>query len=168
MWLACAVAPSLVVLPSGAADAHIRDPSDLTSRFGEESPYAVSPSQVPSEDLVPAAAVETHEMQTADLRCDVGAGGTLVGCRVDWESTPGIGLCPAALAVADRMRLKDHFPDGAPLESLHALVRVDFDTGGRPPYRLFAYLERLSATPFGPVPHPLATSHKPLSADCLG
>ena len=162
---------ALVVLWGVAAAANAQAPSheeDLIRRFEPASPLATFAEQMRTEELVPPAVLQTHQMQSADLRCRVGANGTLVGCRVDWESAPHLGLCQAAIAAAARTRLKDHFPNGDPLEGLYAFVIMVFDVGGDPPHRIYPQPLRLARRPFGPVPHPLDAEAREPPSDCAG
>ncbi|HTH46502.1 MAG TPA: hypothetical protein VMB21_03225 [Candidatus Limnocylindria bacterium] len=134
---------------------------DQPNRFGGQSPLAVFAEQMRTEELMPPAALQQHELWTVDLRCRVGPGGTLFGCLADWESKPDVGLCRAALAAADRTRLKDHFADGQSLEGLYASVTMVFDTE-----RIYPHLQVLSKTDPGPLGHPLELEPHGPPKDC--
>ena len=160
---------AMLVLLSPAATSSAQSPTsgeDLTKHFGGDSPWAVSADQTRTEDLIPLRVLQMHKMQTVDLRCRIGAAGLLVGCQVDAESTPNLGLCQGALAAAARARLKDHFPNGDILEGLYAVVVMVFDAGGDPPHRIYPRLAMLARGPLEPARHPLAPGAESPPSDC--
>jgi len=127
---------------------------NLLGRFGAVGPFAVPPSELPTQDLIPQSVLDTHNLQSADLSCRVGAGGRLRACRVQWESVVGIGLCEAAVKTAEQVRLKDAFPDGRPLTGMNVWVTMMFDIVGPSPHRIIPNLRGLRSAPFTEVIHP--------------
>ena len=151
----------IVSLAGGALAQTEYSPGEQVDRFNGQGPLAVFPDQMQTEDLMPAAARQMHDLWTVDLRCRVGPRGSLVGCSADWESKPDVGLCRAAMAAADRARLKEHFADGDSLEGLYASVTMVFDT-----QRIYPHINLLSKTAIGPVPHPVETESRGRPGDC--
>lgn len=149
-----------------SATAARAQPEDLRDRFGRESPFATDPTLLKNSGLIPRAVLRTREMQSADLRCRVGPAGTLVECRVDWESVVGIGLCQAALAAVPSVRLKARFPDGGQTEGLYASLQMIFDVGGKPPYAIIPAAVHLSETPVRASPHPFDARQDQIGAGC--
>lgn len=140
---------------------------NLRDKFGRQTPYALPPTEMNTEQLVPPGVLATHSMQTSEVRCRIGPRGTLTECQVTFESIASVGMCEATLKAASLVRLKPRFPDGEPLEGLYAALVFVFDVGGSaPPYRILPGPIELSREPIGAYRRPFAQSSSNVREGC--
>ena len=118
------------------------------ARFGEGSlaltnaPWRATPSAAEMRGAWPAAAAADIERGMAQLRCGFDADGALSGCTVFNEEPAKQGFGAAAMALADRFKLRDGAADPDSLPTMRITLPFTFanpKVGGQSPDRITQY-----------------------------
>jgi hypothetical protein len=119
-------------------------------------PWAERPSAEASVRLIPRMQSK-FGFESADARCQVGSGGRLENCVIDWESVLDVGLDKAAIQAIELSALKPRLLDGSDPLSLYAQLTVGFDLKSTPSPLVRLQLHSLSVEMPKPGPHPFDT-----------